>query len=591
MLQAVLREWRELVPGSRVTKVTQPASAVVVLSLRSRSWSGRLLISAEAGSPRAHATEAKFESPPRPPGFCQLLRRALTGRRAGSPRMVGGDRVVALPFAKHGPGGGEEEVTLVAELTGRQAALVLVEGPVPGGPITSAIGSGRRIKRLARGGAYSAPPWPEGARAPEDYTGETLAEALSAPALAGRPLYRRLVQSVMGLSPLAAREVCHRSGLELDAKEVCPEEARALLEAAGELFSSARDGTLAPVVYRDTAGRPVAATPVAFGHLETASRCEPTETANQAAASMAEAATESQRAVKLRHEVWAVVDRALKKTRRKMEKVRQDMERAQRSELERRYGELLLAHLNEVRQGTDSVTLPDDFEPERPPVTIPLDPAVTPQVNAARYFKKAKKGKRSHGSLQGRLEELEGESAYLEATRGAAALADEEAAEGLMEELSAAGFAPWVKKPAAERRPRRAVRTPAVRRFQAAEGWEVWVGKNARGNDELTTRIARSDDLWFHARGRPGAHVVLRGDRREEPPSEAVGWAAAAAAYFSRGRGELKVPVDYTQRKNVTKPKGARPGQVALKWKKTITVAPATPESLAEREVSAGGGD
>ncbi|MFQ6672372.1 MAG: NFACT RNA binding domain-containing protein, partial [Candidatus Tectimicrobiota bacterium] len=116
-------------------------------------------------------------------------------------------------------------------------------------------------------------------------------------------------------------------------------------------------------------------------------------------------------------------------------------------------------------------------------------------------------------------------------------------------------------------------------------GWEVLVGKNARGNDELTTRIARPHDLWFHAQGIPGAHVVLQGEGRDEPPPEAVGWAAAAAAYFSRGRGEAKVRVDYAAAKNVTKPKGLKPGQVVIRWKKTLLVAPASAESLEEREV------
>lgn len=591
MLQAVLREWQDVIPGGRVTKVAQPASAVVVLTLRSPTWAGRLLLSAEAGSPRAYLTEANFESPPRPPAFCQLLRKALEGRRLLSPRLLGGDRVLALSFARPGPGAGAEEVTLVAELTGRQAALVFVEGPVPGSRIVGVVGSGKGIKRLKSGSAYTPPPWPEGALAPESLTENSLAEALSAPSLAARPLYRRLLQAVMGLSPLAAREVCHRAGLEPEAKEVRTDQAGDLLEAVMELAASVREGPLSPVLYRDTAGHPLAATPVPFLHLKATSQSEPLSTANQAAAALAESSMKSQRAVQIRQEVLSVVDRALKKTRRKIEKVQDDMSRGQQAGKERQCGELLLAHMKEIRQGMTSVTMSNDFDPEGAPITIALDPAVSPQVNAARYFKRAKKGRRSIGSLESRLKELEREAAYLEATRGAADLADEEAAEGLMEELTAAGFAPWPKKPPPRRRPKRTVRGAALRRFRAAEGWEAWVGKNARSNDELTTRIARSNDLWFHAQGLPGAHVVLRGEGRNEPPSEAVGWAAAVAAYFSRGRGEAKVSVDYTARKNVNKPKGARPGQVVIKWKKTLVVAPATPESLDERELTDGDGD
>lgn len=588
MLKAVLSEWQELLPGSRVSKVAMPAPAVVVLSLRSPRWTGRLLIAAEAGSPRAHLTEVAFESPARPPAFCQLLRRALAGRRLESPHLVGGDRVVALPFHRLAPGGGAEEVTLVAELTGRLAALAFVDGPVPGGPIVQAVGSGRTIERLSPGRPYEAPPWPEGARSADDYTESSLLEALQAPALEGRPLYRRLLQSVMGLSPLAAREVCHRAGVEPEGKAPSHDKASLLLKTVLALEADVRDGPLAPVVYRDSAGHPVAATPMAFSHLEAASRAEPHETANQAAASMAEASLDSQRAVQRRTELLGLVERALKKSRRKLEKLQGEMERAQQAEHNRRCGELILAHMGDIRRGMDSVTLPNDFDPEGSPITIELDPAVRAQVNAARYFKRAKKGRRSLTSIERRLKELGREEAYLEATRQAATVADEEAAEGLMEELTAAGFAPWTKKRPPAKRPRRASRGPAVRRFQAADGWEVLVGKNARSNDELTARIARSHDLWFHAQGLPGAHVVLRGHGRGEPPAEAVGWAAAAAAYFSRGRGATKVAVDYTERKNVTKPKGAKSGQMVIRWKKTLIVAPASPESLEERELTDG---
>ncbi|MFQ5893055.1 MAG: NFACT family protein, partial [Nitrospinota bacterium] len=226
LLQAVLRELQDCLAGATVTKVTQPASAVVVLAVRSPAWTGHLLLSAEPGAARIHTTETAFENPPRPPAFCQALRGAVRGRRLGAPTLVGGDRVMALPFVHPEPDGEPEEVTLVAELTGQQAALVLVKGPAPEGTIVQVVGAGRTRRRLALGGAYAPPPWPAGAAAFDAYTPASLAEALSAPDLAARPVARRLVHVVMGLSPLAAREVCPRAGLDPEANAVAAEEAR-----------------------------------------------------------------------------------------------------------------------------------------------------------------------------------------------------------------------------------------------------------------------------------------------------------------------------------------------------------------------------
>ena len=591
MLQAVLREWREWLPGGRASKVTQPASSVVVLSVRGPAWVGHLLLSVEPGSPRAHATEEAFESPPHPPLFCQALRRALGGRRLGSPSLVGGDRVVALPFLRTGPGEGPEEVTLVAELTGQQAALVLIDGSAAEGTISFVLKPGVASKRLTRKGPYAPPAWPEGAAGLEDYTAASLAQALSDPAMASRPVERRLLRAVMGLSPLAAMEICHRAGVEVDSEVVEPDQALSLLEAAAALSDAVTDGPLSPVLYRDSAGYPLAATPVAYSHLEAVARAEPLPTANAAAAALAEARTESQRAVQLRQRLFGVVDRALKKIERTREKVQEEVDRGRRADLNRQYGELLLANLNSLRRGMTSVTLRNDFDPDGVDVTIALDPAVSPKINAARYFKRSKKGRRSQPTLEKRLATFQSEAAYLEATRSEAARADEETVEGLLEELAAAGFGPWTPKPPPRRRPRRRSREASVRRYRVSEDWSLYVGKNARGNDELTTRIARPADLWFHAQGMPGAHVVLRSDGRAEPPAEAVGWAAATAAYFSRGRGNAKVKVDYAETKNVTKPKGAKPGQVVIRRKKTIIVAPAAAERLREMEEGAGGRD
>jgi predicted ribosome quality control (RQC) complex YloA/Tae2 family protein len=316
--------------------------------------------------------------------------------------------------------------------------------------------------------------------------------------------------------------------------------------------------------------------------------------------------------------------RALKryhqKLRRKLEAMREDLAEANRAAEFRRFGETLLAYAHQVPARAASVTLPDPGDPERS-LEIALDPNVTAPANAARYFKRASKAERGQRDIPVRIEKLEQEADDLHAQLRAFADAPDDASRAdaeltleralfqlgttLREQIhapeplqrkvlgiAADGPRANVKSPTTAA-PRLQGKRPEVMgklvpyRFRTLEGWDVLIGRSSEGNDHLTLHMARPEDYWFHAHGCPGSHVVLRrGKGVNEPSKSTLEEVASWAAFHSKARTAGKVPVIYTQKKYVRKPRGAKAGLVYLEREKTLMVRPIEPpkEQMSDAE-------
>jgi predicted ribosome quality control (RQC) complex YloA/Tae2 family protein len=255
---------------------------------------------------------------------------------------------------------------------------------------------------------------------------------------------------------------------------------------------------------------------------------------------------------------------------RRRDAVAKEVREADRWEEYERSGNLLLAHLAEVRKGMREIVL-EDFDGTSD-VRIALDPTLPAAANAERYFTKAKKAKTARSEAQERLPELERRAARLRA------LGDELERRTTTEESDA-----FVEEYEEELRamkliePAKGKELPPFRLFTVEAGYEVWVGKSSANNDLLTMKYARQNDLWFHVRGASGSHTVLKVKGGEAPPKGAIQQAASIAAYYSKMRNAGSVPVAYCERKYVRKPKGAAQGAVVLEREKTILVKPGLP--------------
>ncbi len=568
VLQAVARELEERLAGARLERVSQADARTITLFF---SGSGKrrpcLLLSADPRHPRIHLTSAPPRSLPEAPTFCRTLRKHLGG--TSLTRVAAGEweRVVQLSFARGGV-----SFALMAEMMGRWSNLILLDGG------TGEILEGTRLvsrernpaRPLERGGRYRLPPAQKKA-SPDAITKEMMRKMMREANLqtaAPEEFARWLVRSVGGVSPAIASELAGVSG---------PDGGwTGAVDAWMGMVRSYRRREFAPAWVLGADGRPAGLRAVgAPGARPGSSRAF--DSMNEAADAFYRTVLGDARLEERKKQASRILGRARGRVRRALDAARRDSQSAAAAESALRKGELLLAHLDAV-DGKSEVLLVPGADGS---VEIALDPQRTPSENAQRYFRRYKKLKRRAAAGLARLREVEREEEFLTglAFDLEAANAVEDVA-SVGEALAQAGYSGRQKEGKSGRdgrgRGRKSARPARYRRFLSGAGWEVMVGKNALGNDELLRRIGRAADTWLHARGIPGSHVLLRriGGESAAPDAETLVQAAAFAAYFSRGRADSKLPVDYLPFSSLRRPKGGRPGQVLLTRHRTVLVDP-----------------
>lgn len=547
-IEAVVQELTQRISGARIEKIHQPEAEVFVLRL----WTGRetlrLLLDFGGGQARLHLTERRWVNPFTPARFCQLLRSRLV--RIIDIKKVAHERIVH--FVCKGDTGGD--YLLVAELLGTQANLLLVDGE---GKIVDSLKRNAGGRDAIPGQPYRPPPAPNR---------HFLVDPLSVipPETAEAAIFERwLLDHIAPMSPPVAADL-----------------AAAVVGGAapGEALADLRRRWLAgefrPAIASWGGQRLLTAVPLA--HLPLADVEEfssPSLAADQFYTTASAPAAG-------REEVRAAITRGLRRLHGRQKKIEADRQKGGGAEQERQMGELLLINLQRIRRGMQEVTVENYFADPLSPLCIPLDPRLSPQENAERYFRGYKKKQRGREHAERRFRETGEEIAWLED----AAHFFEEAQSGeelaaIRRELADAGLLP----PVAAHAPRQ--KTPAIRdtlrRGQTPGGFQLWWGKNSRSNEYVSRELTGADDLWFHAHHVPGCHLVLKRAGRPAVPEEDQLFAAAVAAGYSHARGEGKVEVMVTEGKYIRQPKGARPGQVAVERFRTLIVEP---QRLAETD-------
>lgn len=550
---AVVAECQTL-PGAHVQRVHQVTPDGLALVLRGSGRSRTLLASIHPRWARVVVTEKI--TPTDVLAFSQLIKSRLEGsvlRAVSAPPF---ERIVVCTFETL-----EGLQELIIEIMGRHSNLILTSGGVIVGAMKH-IGADRsRVREVLPQRPYVRPPQPR----PDPMT--IMAAGLM-PGSADRPAWRTMLDAVAGIGPPLAWTVCLRAGVdpELPFPGAAAGAAIDILRAIGE---ASQTRLFSPVLYRSADGSPAAYAPFP---MECYAALEAEAAVMSAAVETVTAHTaEAARLESVRQGLAATVDQAAGRIRRTLAAIAGDLRAAEDAVRLREQGELILAYLPQITPAATILEVPGfDGLPTR----ITLDPTRSGVENAQAYFKRYSRAAAARKRLPDRQAVLEAECRYLDAA--ATAIAQAETEDDLWEieqDLIAAG----VRKRA--RRQER-VRPKAVdtgRAFDLSGGYRVRVGRSARENDHLTFEVAGPDDLWLHARGMPGAHVILMGGQGR-PPDAAIEAAARIAAYYSAGRGTTRVPVDVTRRRFVRRIRGAKPGQVHYSNERTLTVPPGLPD-------------
>lgn len=545
-LGAVIHECRTLA-GGKIDKIQQPEKDLLLLVVRASSGTQRLLICTHPENGRLQLTGRTYDNPMQAPAFCMLLRRRLVGGRIESIRQVGADRVCEIAVSARNELFDEVRLRLMIELTGKHGNIVLLE---PNGAIVDCV---RRVSAddtstriLLPGFPYESVP-AQNKLNPFEAPQERFAEALDS----ANPA-KTLTNLFDGVSKQSAAALVS---------------AFPSASALQHAFSSMQSGEYSPCLCFGSDDEPLAVLPFLPDGMY--ARVEPFGSMSAALdryyADRDLLVRIRRHGASLRHTVSTALSRAQNKYAAFSDAILQ----TDAYEDARLSGELILANLHSAKPGMNELIVDDYFADPPQKRAVRLDPALSAQENAKRFFKQYRKGKLSKAYAESQVDGLSAEIEYLEGQ-----LENIEKCETLYElnEIKEELIRERYLRPENKRAQKPAVKSSEPMRFVSGDGVTIYVGKNNRQNDALTLRDARSDNIWLHAKNIPGSHVII--DFDGEPPERTLREAAMLAAYYSHARASGGVPVDYTPRRFVKKPSGARPGMVIYTANRTLYVTP-----------------
>ncbi len=590
VIAAMAQELRDCILGGRISKIAQPEPDELLLTIKNERNNYRLLISAGASLPLIYLTETNKPGPMTAPNFCMLLRKHISGGKIVGVRQPGLERIIHLDIEHLNDLGDLCRKTLTVEIMGKHSNIIFTgdkniqsfpdfsedpkelqfDGEVSGDAVQMTIIDSIKhissqvssVREVLPGRPYFIPDTQKKldplSVSMEDFIGTVSAKSM--------PLAKAVYSSFTGISPLIAEELCHRASLESaqSANSFGERELTHLFRQFELLMEPVRSGTFTPnIIYEGKEPVEFSVLPLAiYQDMErvefpTVSRMLETYYAAKNTVTRIR-----QRSVDLRR----IVQTALERSRKKYDLQLRQLKDTEKRDKYRVYGELINTYGYGLEPGVKKLTALNYYTGEE--VTIPLDGTLTPAENAKRYFDRYGKQKRTYEALSELIHETEDEISHLDsiATALDIALSEDDLVQ-IKEELVQYGY---IRR---HNTGRRVKITSRPFHYISGDGYHMYVGKNNFQNEELTFKFASGSDWWFHAKGIPGSHVIVKANN-EMPPDATFEEAARLAAYYSKNRGAEKVEIDYVEKKHVKKVNGAKPGFVIYHTNYSMVIDP-----------------
>lgn len=559
-LSALIDEISPKLLGARVEKIQQPSRDTVLLTLRGKE---KLLMSANVNRPRVHLTQASFENPAQPPMFCMLLRKHLSGGRIAKLHQPTAERSIDISFDCTDEMGVPCQKHLILELMGRNSNLILTGAD---GRIIDCL---RRVdfemsqlRQVLPGLFYHEPPRQD-KRIPQEVDLSEICTLLSEIDSQKR-LDKWLLDTFAGLSPLIARELSFAFCGETDA-DILALDWEKLAEF---LYAQFRFVEKAPFLLI----KEEKPSDFSYREIRQYENYMKTERFGSFCALLDAFYTQTdhnermrQKSLTLRKTVTTLRERTL----RKLELQRKEYESTLDRERLRQLGDIVTANIHAIERGQQLLRATDFYDPEMSEIEIPLKPNLSPQQNAAKFYKDYTKAKHAEKILSEQIKSGEIEEKYLAAVLEELSRAENERdLSEIRAELEGGGYVRSL-----DRRKQQKMQPSKPMEFLSSDGYRILVGRNNRQNDLLSLKTARKDDLWLHVQKFHGTHVIID-CHGTTPPDETITEAAQLAAYYSEAREGQNVSVDITSVRNLKKPNGAKPGMVVYERYRTVIVTP-----------------
>ena len=553
-IASVVSELKNKLIGGRLYKIAQPEEDELLLTIKQPAGQYRLLLSANASLPLIYLTEANKPSPLTAPNFCMLLRKHLQNGRITEITQPGLERIVHIGVEHLDEMGDLCHKTLVIEIMGKHSNIIFCnEDNIIIDSIKHISAAVSSVREVLPGKPYFVAQTQDKLDALTT-DGTAFRQTLEAKS---QPVYKAIYGSFTGISPILAQELCHQADVDGDMSTASLDQNsyERLNRAFQEMTAAIRQEHFEPnIAY--TGSQPVefAALPLTM-YTKGADFCKSYDSMSTLLESYyAEKNTIThirQKSADLRRIVQTALERNVKKYDLQMRQI-QDTEKR---ETYRIYGELLNTYGYSCAPGAKSLEAVNYYNNET--VKIPLDPTLSATENAKKYFDKYGKMKRTYEALSELTEEVKAEIDHLESIGASLdiALKEEDLVE-IKEELTESGY---IRRKGGSKKQKI---TSKPFHYISSDGFHMYVGKNNYQNDQLTFQLATGNDWWFHAKHMPGSHVIVKLGNAQEMPDRTFEEAARLAAYYSKGREQEKVEIDYVQKKHVKKPSGAKPGFV-----------------------------
>ena len=583
------KDFSDRLSGGRIYKIAQTESdelfITVKLSYENAEKFGikqeKLVLSADASLPLAYLTDESKASPMTAPNFCMLLRKHIQNGRIISVTQPGGlERIIRFEVEHLDEMGDLRHKVLLIEIMGKYSNIIFTdEDNMIIDSIKHIPASVSSVREVLPGREYFIP-----SQDKSDPLSTNADEFSSCVLSKGMPLFKAIYSSYTGLSPIIAQEICYRAGVDADKSAIALDvtESISLYKAFDDVIHLVKEGNFLPsIVYEEGAPKEFASIPLTlYGEPESAGSAADSDSPGRYSYEFTSSISDllqkyyaeknvvtriRQKSVDLRK----IVQTALERNVRKYDLQLKQMSDSEKKDKYRVYGELLTVYGYSTEPGAEKITV-NDYNTGKD-VTITLDPTLTPAQNAKKYFDKYTKLKRTSEALEEQMKETKEAIDQLESIQTSLEIAQKETdLAQIRQELADSGY---IKAHNTGKNGRREKITSKPFHYLSSDGFDIYVGKNNIQNDELTFKMANGGDWWFHAKKIPGSHVVLLTGGKEVP-DRAFEEAAALAAFYSKGKNQEKVEIDYVMRKEVKKPGGAKPGFVVYYTNYSMAISP-----------------
>ncbi|MDO5541272.1 MAG: NFACT RNA binding domain-containing protein [Eubacteriales bacterium] len=551
VISAMVRELQSTILGGRISKIAQPESDELLLTIKNERKNHRLLISAGASLPLIYLTEENKPGPMTAPNFCMLLRKHLGGGKILAIHQPGLERIIHFDIEHLDEMGDLCRKTLIVEIMGKHSNIIFCNSDnIIIDSIKHISQQVSSVREVLPGRSYFIPET-QNKLNPLETSFDAFKTAVGTRPM---PLSKSVYSSYTGISPLIAEELCHRASLESaqSANSFSETEFLHLFHCFELMMESVKQGDFLPhTVYRDK-------NPVDFSVIPLTLYDDSEKETFSSVSEMLESYYAKKNVItRIRQksaDLRKIVQTALDRSRKKYDLQIKQLKDTDKRDKYRIYGELLNTYGYNAQTGDRSLKALNYYTNEE--IIIPLDSTISAQENAKKYFEKYGKLKRTFEALSQLIHETQEEITHLESIETSLNIAvTEEDLTEIKEELAQYGY---IRRHAAGKRVKI---TSRPFHYISSDGYHIYVGKNNFQNEELTFKFATGNDWWFHAKGAPGSHVIVKSGN-EMPPDSTFEEAARLAAYYSGNRAAQKVEIDYVEKKHVKKVNGAKPGFV-----------------------------